>query len=140
MRGYNEDNTGGTGPGMWGRLLEVGSANSNGWWSLYCDPEGANLYFSSQTNGGAAMTYLSAPLDWGITNYWHQIVLTYSATNTELYLDDMFVTNGPGVTNFPGAEVLANGMFLGSDRTGTAQAHGMLMTFTPTTIRSATPT
>ncbi len=119
-------NEGGTGPGTWGRLLEVGSGNSNGWWSLYFDPEGANLYFSSQTNGGDPFTYLSAPIDWGITNYWHQIVLAYSATNTALYVDDALASNGPGLTNFPGVEVLTNGFFIGSDATGNGQAHGMI--------------
>lgn len=118
-------NEGGTGPGTWGRLLEAGSVNSNGWWSLYVDPEGANLYFSAQTNGGAPFTYLSAPIDWPITNRWHQLVLNYSATNTALYVDDTLVSSGPGVTNFPGADVRASGFFIGSDRTGNSQAHGM---------------
>ena len=119
-------NEGGTGPGTWGRLLEAGSVNSNGWWSLYLDPEGANIYFSSQTNGGSPVNYLSAPIDWGITNFWHQIVLAYSATNTALYVDDVLTATGSGVTNFPGAEALTNGFFIGSDRTGNSQAHGLL--------------
>src|SRR5260221_10748165 len=50
----NQD--GGTGPGQWGRLVEAGSYTpdaSYGWFSLYVDPDGANLFFSTQTNDGS---------------------------------------------------------------------------------------
>lgn len=118
-------NEGSTGPGVWGRLLEVGDSSGSGLWSLYVDPAGVNIYFTVQTNGGPAVTYLSAPIDWGTTNYWHSIALTYSTTNTLLYLDGWIATNGPAITNFPGPEVLANGFFIGSDSTGNNQAKGM---------------
>jgi hypothetical protein len=54
------------------------------------------------------------------------VVLTYSSTNTALYIDGIFVTNGPGVTIFPSADVLSNGFWLGSDCTGSNQCHGIL--------------
>src|SRR5438046_1662874 len=47
-------NHGGTGPGQWGRLIEVGAFGTNStsqWWSLYLDPGGTNIYFSAITNG-----------------------------------------------------------------------------------------
>ena len=121
---WSGTNAGGTGPGVWGRLLEAGAANSNGWWSLYVDPKGTNIYFSVQTNGGPAVTYLSAPIAW-TTNRWHNLALTYTATNSRLYLDGNFAANGAGITNFPGPAVLANGFFIGSDNAGTNQAHGL---------------
>ncbi len=121
---WSGTNAGGNGPGNWGRLLEVGSVNSNGWWSLYVDPAGANVYFSVQTNGGPAVTYLSAPIEWK-TNRWHNLALSYTPTNSLLYLDGSLAASGIGLTNFPGPAVLANGFFLGSDRTGNNQAHGM---------------
>ena len=52
--GWSSTNAGGTGPGEWGRLFEVGSATSDssyGWWSIYVDDVGANIYFSAQTKG-----------------------------------------------------------------------------------------
>lgn len=52
---WSSTNQGGTGPGVWGRLIDVGRYTtnaSNGWWSLYLDPAGDNLYFSAQTNTG----------------------------------------------------------------------------------------
>lgn len=122
-------NQGGTGPGDWGRLLELGNYTTNssyGFWSLYVDPAGANIYFSTQTNdlSGNLWTYLSAPIAW-TTNYWHQITLTYSTTNTALYLDGSLATNALGYGIWPGTNVLANGFYIGSDTNGQNQAHGM---------------
>lgn len=124
---WSGTNTGGTGPGQWARLIEVGEYTTNasyGWWSLFTDPEGVNLYFCAQTNG-AGTTFLSAPIEW-TTNRWHLIALNYSATNSVLYLDSMVATNGAGVTVWPGPDVLANGFTIGSDATGVAQARGMI--------------
>jgi hypothetical protein len=121
-------NEGGTGPGEWGRLIEVGSYTedaSYGWWSLYTDPDGVNIYFSAQGNDGSQTNYLSAPIAW-ITNRWHLIALTYStAANCLLYIDGELATNGPPIIYMPGPEVLANGFYIGSASNGTAQAHGM---------------
>jgi len=122
-------NQGGTGPGEYGRLLEVGSYtpdSSYGLWSIYVDPAGANLYFSTQTNDLSSnlTTYVTAPIDW-TTNYFHFVVLTYSATNTALYLDGGLMTNGPPLTIYPGPNVLANGFYIGSDSNGIYQAQGM---------------
>lgn len=125
-------NEGGTGPGQWSRLIEVGSYTTNasyGWWSLYTDPDGVNVYFSAQTNDGSQGNYLSAPIDWA-TNRWHLLALTYSATNCTLYVDGELVTNGLPVTYWPGPDVLANGFYIGSASDGTAQAHGMMDSLT----------
>jgi len=125
---WSGTNEGGSGPGQWGRLIEVGSYTTNaayGWWSLFVDPQGANVYFSAQTNNGSGATWLSAPITW-TTNRWHHLALTYSATNSALYLDGVLATNGWPVTNWPGGDVLTNGFLIGSDGdTGLAQAHGM---------------
>lgn len=122
-------NQNGSGPGDWGRLLEVGAYTTNadyGWWSLLFDSGGTNIYFMSQTNSAdaATVTHLSAPIDWA-TNVWHNIVLTYSSTNTALYLDGQLAASGAGISVFPGPEVLANGFGIGSDASGLVQAHGM---------------
>ena len=125
---WSGTNMGGTGPGEFGRLLEVGGYtpdSSFGWWSIYVDDVGCNLYFSAQTNdlSSSVTTYLTAPISW-TTNYFHFVALTYSATNTALYLDGTLVTNGPGVTVYPGSDVLANGFFIGGDSNGVYQANG----------------
>jgi hypothetical protein len=125
---WDSTNQGGTGPGVWGRLLEVGhytSDGSGGWWSLLTDDAGANLYFMVQPGDGSTATYLQAPISW-TSNYWHCITLNYSTTNTELYLDGALATNGPGLTAWPGTNVTAGGFFIGSDGGGTGllQAQG----------------
>jgi hypothetical protein len=126
------DTNGGYGPGEYGRLFEVGSYTSDssyGWWSLFVSGGGTNLYFAAQTNDlSSSMTvYLSTPIDW-TTNYFHFVVLTYSPTNTALYLDGVLDTNGPGVTVYPGPDVLANGLYIGSDSNGVLQSHGLFNT------------
>ncbi len=118
---------GGTGPGVWGRLIDVGQWTSNasyGWWSLYFDPAGCNIYFSAQTNNGTETNYFYAPISWD-NSTWHEIELTYSSSNTALYIDGALATNGPGVTVLPPPEALTNGFSIGSDfGTGMQQAHG----------------
>ena len=122
-------NAGGTGPGEYGRLIEVGSYTPNssyGLWSIYVDSGGNNLYFSAQTNDLSSnlTTYVSAPISW-TTNYFHFIALTYCATNTTLYFDGTNVASGPGVTVYPGSNALSNGFCIGSDISGVYQAHGL---------------
>lgn len=126
---WSSTNQGGTGPGEYGRLLEVGgytADSSFGWWSLYVSADGNYLYFSTQTNdlSSSVSTYLAAPIAWK-TNYFHQVALTYSATNTALYVDGGLATNGPPLTVYPGPNALANGFFIGSDSNGVYQAHGL---------------
>lgn len=125
---WSGTNAGGTGPGDWGRLIEVGAYTedaSYGWWSLYVDPAGVNLYFSAQDGQGCQTNYLCVPITW-TTNRWHLITLTYStASNCSLYLDGDWVTNGPPMTCWPGPDVLATGFCLGSASNGLAQARGM---------------
>ena len=126
---WSSTSQGGTGPGEWGRLIEAGSYtpdSSYGWWSLYVDDGGNNLYFSAQTNDFSSnvWTYLSAPISW-TTNRWHLLAITYSSAKSSLYIDGALVTNGPPVTYWPGPDVLANGFYIGSDSNGVLQAHGM---------------
>ena len=95
---WSSTNLGGLGCGDFGRLLEIGGYSSDssiGWWSIYVDDVGANLYFSAQTNdlSSTVTTYLSYPVSW-TTNYFHHLALTYSTSNTALYLDGGLVTNG----------------------------------------------
>ncbi len=124
---WSGTNSGGAGPGEWGRLIEAGTYTTNasvGWLGLYFDPAGANIYFSAQTNSGLTTNYFVAPIAW-TNSQWHMLALTYSSTNTALYIDGALVTNGPGMTIWPGTNALTNGFYIGSDETGTAQAHGL---------------
>src|SRR5689334_10191551 len=72
---------GGTGPGAWGRLLDVGTTTGGatyGLWSLCFDPSG-NLWFCAQTNNGTQATFLTTPVAWSTNNDgWMYLSLTYS--------------------------------------------------------------
>jgi len=122
---WSSANNGGSGPGTFARLLELGAYTqdaSYGWWSIYFDSGGTNIYFSAQTNG-ATTNYLSAPIQWS-SNWWHIIDLTYSSTNSILFMDGQVAATGSGVTYWPGGSVRSNGFALGSDLSGTNVARG----------------
>jgi hypothetical protein len=127
---WSSADQGGTGPGASGRLIEMGSYSpdfTNGWWSLYFNPEGTQILFATSTNGGG-MTNLIASISW-ISNEWCQIALTYSPDGSALYVDGGSPTgwptrNGSGVAYFPNADELANGFRIGSDQNGNNQAGG----------------
>ena len=115
----------GTGPGSPGRLIEMGSQTSTtGWWSLYFNTNGTQLIFGTQTNG-LALTNLTVSINW-TSNYWHQIVLTYSSNNSSLYVDGQpFATNGLGANYYPNRNERTNGFCIGSDLNGNNQARGI---------------
>lgn len=107
---WNSANNGGFGPGAYGRLIELGAYTTNasfGWWSLYFDEGGTNIYFGAQTNGAGA-TYLSVPIQWS-SNWWHLISFSYSSSNSALYLDGEVAVAGAGVSYWPGAATRTNG-------------------------------
>lgn len=125
---WSSTNAGGTGPGTWGRLFEAGTYTTNasvGWLSLYLSPDGSMIYFGGQTNSGFGGTYLSAPVSL-TNNNWYNLVLSYSPTNSALYLNGEPLTNGSGVAWYPGPSVLTNGFSIGSSAAdGLSQARGM---------------
>ena len=123
---WSSASLGGTGPGSWARLLDAGmwSADAaHGWWSLYFDPSGSNLIFSTQ-GGGQGEDYLAAPLAWR-SNEWHQVVLCYGPKFTALYVDGELAAAGPALGLAPSAKVFAEtGFTLGSDTAGGNLAQG----------------
>jgi hypothetical protein len=135
---WDSESQGGTGPGNWGDFIDAGAWTSNavfGYWGLSVDPAGDNLYFSGQTNG-AGTNYLTCPISW-TAGSWHLIGLTYTATNSILYVDGQFATNGIGVLYPPNQYVLTNsGFFIGSDYSGNAQARGEFVMLRPTRINT----
>ena len=117
----------GTGPGNWGRIIDVGAFSTNApssWWSLYFSPDGSTLYFSSETNG-VFTNYLSCPISWD-TNTWHFIALTYNRLRSALYIDGQLATNGSAMKYQPSQAALTNGFFVGSDNTGLAQSRVLI--------------
>ena len=124
---FNPDWNSGHGPSDSGRLIDVGAYGTNSpssWWSLYFNPGGTNLYFSSETNG-VFTNYLSVPISW-TSNNWHLIDLAYSTSQSQLYIDGQLMTNGAGSLYQPSLSAFTNGFFVGSDVTGTQQMRGQM--------------
>lgn len=118
------------GPGNWAQLINIGEWSSNssyGYWGFSIDPSGSNLLFLSQD--GLGDTYgLYSPISW-TTNYFHFVALSYSSTNVSLYLDGQLATNDPGgLSIWPNSDVLSNGVFFGSDMSGSERAQGLFNT------------
>jgi hypothetical protein len=124
---WKSTSLGGTGPGEpYGALVETGSYTAEatvGWWSIYIDAAGSNVYFSAQSNNGTGTTYLSAPIAWTNDDF-HLLAVTYDQTNTQLYIDGTNEATGPAMTVYPDNTVLSNGFWIGSASNGLAQCHG----------------
>ena len=131
---WNGTNANGIGPGNEARLFEIGTKDTtNGCWGLYLNSSGTNLYFCSLTNlvgeDTKATTNVCAMVQFD-TNTWHQIILTYSASNSSLYLDGLpIATNGSGVANWPGSSVRGRGFSLGNGFSGTNWLNGRIDNF-----------
>ena len=92
---------------------------------MYLSPDGSTIYFGAQTNNGSGGTYLSSPISF-TNNTWVNLVLTYGPTNSLLYYNGQLLTNGSGVSWYPGPDVLTNGFSFGSSAAdGFSQARGM---------------
>lgn len=124
---WSSTNQGGTGPGNWAQLIEVGEWTTNssyGYWGLSIDPPGQTLWFVSQDGSGNTYT-LSASISM-TTNYFHFIALTYSSTNVSLYWDGQLMTNDSGgLSIWPGTNAQAGGIYFGSDTNGQMEANGL---------------
>ncbi|MGN6642765.1 MAG: Ig-like domain-containing protein, partial [Verrucomicrobiota bacterium] len=101
------------GTGTAARLLEIGDPNSSeGWWGLWVNSNATQLAFSTMSKL-APTTVLSAPIHWN-SNQWYQLALTYSPTNSALYLNGTLAASGLGVPSFPSASQRANGFRIGA--------------------------
>jgi len=110
---------GGTGPGITGRLIEMGDTNStSGWWSLWVDSSGNQISFQTKSNGNLTTYFTQSISDWN-SNYWYHVVLDYAADQTSLYTNGILAQTGIGITNYPSlAAREAYGFSIGSDHFG----------------------
>jgi hypothetical protein len=123
---FNPDWNGGTGTGAPGYWFELGDVYSpGGGWALESDSFGTGLSFVSGSNG-VLTTYLTAPIGGWVSGQWHQVVLSYSASQTLLFLDGAPAASGPGLAFEPDLGTrLADGFTVGSDPSGWGQAGGV---------------
>lgn len=82
------------GPSGSARLFEFGthsSGTNHGAWTLYVDSFGRNLVLASTTNELIRVT-----IDWSLVE-WKHIAVTYSATNSAIYINGKLAGTGAGV-------------------------------------------
>jgi len=115
---WTSANAGGNGPQANGPMIYLGDwtpTGTYGYWGIGAGYYGTNLSFHTQGTGeGNAGTVHFSPMIKWLSNTWHQVVITYSASETKLYVDGEYLTNGVGVANFPNGVNRANGFSLGS--------------------------
>jgi len=100
-------------------LVEVGthSAARTGWWAWLVNPGGSQVQFLGQARG-QEVSWLQAPVAFK-SNQWMHLALTWSPSNSVLYVNGARVTSGSGVTHWPAlAERSHAGWGLGGDATG----------------------
>jgi hypothetical protein len=117
---WSNTNIGGTGPGVPARLIELGAfteQGNSGWFSLLLDEDGTMLSLGLQSNQYTAVP-IQAPISWE-SNTWHFVVLNYTTTNLQLFLDgQLAASTNSGLPFWPSDTVLTNGIFIGSDSSG----------------------
>ncbi len=130
--GWTSVADGGAGPESWATLWDIGSYTRNasiGAWLLTIDPPGSNLVWVAQSGGSNQMLW--TPIDFDAGD-WHDIVLTWSASNSCIYVDGGLATNsGPILYQPSSVECSNDGFCVGSlsasgTNAGTHQFQGQL--------------
>ncbi len=124
---YTSVADGGNGPGNWAALFNIGAYTTNasvGDWLLAIDPPASNILFLTTSNGSRQVVF-RYPIDMDAGDWW-QIGVSWSETNTCLYLNGQMATNcGPVGCRPTYSECLEYGFFVGSLGTnGDGQARG----------------
>ncbi len=124
---YTSVADGGDGPGNWAALINIGAYTTNasvGNWLLAIDPPGSNILFLA-ASGGSRQVVFKYPINMDAGDWW-QIGVSWSDTNSCLYLNGQLATNGGPVVYHPTySECVNYGFFVGSLGTnGNGQARG----------------
>ena len=89
---------GGAGPNNYARLIEVAPGMAD--WGMYIYPDGNTLGFVSGDGSDDGWAWLDATIFW-TSNQWHQVAVTYSPTNTVLYIDGVLADNEDNIATVP---------------------------------------
>ncbi len=93
---WSSANLGGTGPGanppLFGALVNTNM--DDGFWEVYLGSDGNTLFFDSTDY--TAHDVVAVPILW-VSNQWYQVALTYSPSNSTLYINGVAVTNVSGI-------------------------------------------
>jgi hypothetical protein len=111
------------------RLLSFGAWTTNasiGSWELVLNPGGDTVSLRVQDNLGNSVSTPNMVIPGGmLSNQWHQIVATYTPSESAIYVDAALLGTGPGLNSLlPPASILEQGFFLGSDNVGAQKGNG----------------
>lgn len=131
---FEPDWNSGEGPDNHSCLITAGLFSreaTNGTWQLSLTPGARHLAFVTQ-NEGQTTNHLRFPIHW-VSNRWRHVTLTYSSTNTAIYVDGRLAQTGPGLKHYPNPDQrAAYGFVVGNDPNGdqpVAGAFDELQTF-----------
>ena len=105
---WSSANLGGIGLNNVPMLIESDDLHTQAYWVLFIYPDGNSIVLSSG-DGTDWSDYMNEPIAWK-SNQWHQVALTYTPTNSIMYIDGMPVTNGVGIAYVP----VANSFYIGN--------------------------
>ena len=120
---WGSTNTGGTGPGNSTVLLSVGDESdaATGGWALKLNSAGTQLELAVRATTNTQVVLTNA-VTW-TSNYWKQIAITCSPSNTLLYINGDLVASNSAPSFLPSATARrAAGIVLGNDVSGTNSA------------------
>src|SRR5206468_7944795 len=99
------------------RLVEIGAESTNcmyGQWAICVNSNGTALQLVCQAEG-MQTNVLDVPIDWP-PSQWRHVVVTYSPSNSCLYIDGELKTTAGGVPCYPPACARAEqGLRVGTD-------------------------
>ena len=121
---FKPDWSSGEGPGGYGTLMSFGKWKAppgmSGYWGLSLDPKGERIAFGAQSED-KGMTFIATSVSFKKDN-WYEIVLTYDANATWVYIDGKAHGPGQGVSFIPPESALeSTGLALGNTQIGIDQ-------------------
>jgi len=118
--------TSGSGPGHKATLLDLSlvlGTESASVWSLYATADGNTLNLDTQGDTGAE-NLLHATIAW-TANQWHLVTVSYSKSETLLYVDDALVATGAALPAISASVLSTTGhLTVGSSVDGSCSAEG----------------
>ncbi len=126
---FKPDWSSGEGPGGYGTLMSFGKWKAppgmSGYWGLSLDPKGERIAFGAQSKD-KGMTFIATSVSFMKDN-WYEIVLTYDANATWVYIDGKAHGPGQGVSFIPPESALeSTGFALGNTPEGHQPVKGLI--------------
>jgi hypothetical protein len=129
------------GPGQRADLLQlsiVSGSSATAVWSLYVSATGNTLAVDAQGDNGTEVI-LSSAITW-TASQWHLLTLSYSETQTLLYVDNVLAGTGEALPSVPSTEASAGGyLSVGSSLNGTQTGQGSFDELTTFGIQISEP-